>query len=168
MQYFSGKGDQGLSKMINGGEISKGDPIFSLLGAIDELNAFIGFAICAISDKQTKSDLYLIQITFSKIMGQIAGVKGPYQNELKITESLNWLEDKIKQVGDTTNHPAEFTYPGKTEAGARLDVCRTVARRVERIAVSFDVNAHSLIEKYYPYLNRVSTYFFVLRLKFDN
>ena len=53
-----------------------------------------------------------------------------------------------------------FILPGGTPLAAHLHVCRTVARRAERLAVelsqSEDVNPHVV-----TYLNRLSDWFFV-------
>jgi len=167
MPYFSRKGDQGRSELINGRDISKGDPIFDLLGAIDELNAFIGLAICAISDEYINDELRSIQVIFSEIMANISGLMRESSCEFEISESLISLENKIDSIRKDLSLPDKFTFPGRTEAGARLDICRTYARRVERIAVALKGGPIPRIEDFYPFLNRISTYFYLLRLKFE-
>ena len=167
MKYFSGKGDQGESRLISGGKITKGEPIFRLLGAIDELNSFIGLAICEIQNKKLILDLQKIQKYFSTIMGYIAGMGFSDQDHKELLNFVNWLENEIDQIGQKLEPSTGFTFPGINKAGARFDVCRTIARRVERIAVSTEVDSSFPVTDFFRFFNRISSYFFVLRLFFE-
>lgn len=166
MRYYSRNGDQGISNLITGRNIPKSDPIFDLLGSIDELSAFIGLAISSISDENIQANLRTIQIIFSRIMTGISGGNHDFGHEIHIQESLEWLEDCIESIGAQINPPTGFIFPGKNDIGSRLDVCRTIARRVERVAIRVyeQQGAVPQFKEFIPFLNRVSTYFFVLRL----
>ncbi|MEK7616333.1 MAG: ATP:cob(I)alamin adenosyltransferase [Patescibacteria group bacterium] len=57
--YFTGKGDKGKSAM-GARKIAKDDPLFEALGALDELNSWLGFC----QDKRLKpiqEDLFIAQ-----------------------------------------------------------------------------------------------------------
>ena len=72
--------------------------------------------------------------------------------------------ERLEQEIDTMNDPIEplktFILPGGSELAAHLHVCRTVARRAERLAVELAFLDHVNPEAT-KYLNRLSDWFFV-------
>ena len=169
MQYFSGKGDQGRSNLADGRLISKGDAAFELIGALDEATSHLGLAISFSQDPEIIITLRTIQDQLSKLMGLIAGAKiqeiedGTFQ-----TNSLGWLEEKIRVSGDSIDNPKKFIFAGQSSAGASIDIARTVVRRSERLAVryceTFKVPKNDVL----PYLNRLSSFLFIFRLFIDH
>ena len=55
MKIYTRKGDRGKTSLINEIEVSKADERIELLGTIDELSSFIGFAKAAV-DEELKQD----------------------------------------------------------------------------------------------------------------
>ena len=102
MRLFSGIGDKGTTILANGKKIAKNDPLLNLIGSIDELNSFIGSAICEISNTQIKDDLQTIQNDLSRIMGIISGSLDRGLDDFNITHSINFLERKIQAYGKDT------------------------------------------------------------------
>src|SRR3989337_346716 len=49
--FYTGKGDRGKSVM-GGAKISKDDPLFDVLGSLDEVNSLVGWCRASISEKR--------------------------------------------------------------------------------------------------------------------
>ena len=168
MRYFTAKGDQGRSSLADGRLISKGDEVFELIGALDEATAHLGMAISLYQDPETISTLRIIQDHLSMLMGLIAGAKiqdlkdGPF-----LSSALNWIEDKIKIYGNSIENPKGFLFAGRSSAGASIEISRTVVRRAERYAVRYFDTDKDLGNEVLTYLNRLSSFLFVLRLVTD-
>ena len=167
MWFFTGKGDSGNTYLFDGSKVSKDNPTLDLIGTIDEVNAYIGLAISLIEQPETKKDLWMIQTTLSKVMGVIAGASESVINEFDVGKSTEWLEDKIDSYGRELNNPKRFTYPGKNTAGAALDICRAVTRKMERRAVGFLRENPKIEKKILAYMNRLSSLLYIIRLLAD-
>jgi cob(I)alamin adenosyltransferase len=165
--FFSGKGDSGNTYLIDGRKLIKDDPILDLIGTIDEVNAFIGLAISIIEEPELKKDLRFIQISLSKAMGVIAGASKSAADDFNTGKSTKWLEDKIDYYSRELDNPKGFTFSGKTTAGAVLDICRTVTRKMERQAVGALRKNPKFENKILAYMNRLSSLFYILRLSAD-
>ena len=162
--FYTGKGDSGITEILNHKRVKKSDEIMHLLGAMDELTAFIGLAISFSADMKLNTDLRSIQSHLSKIMGVLADVQ---QNELPgngIRTYIKDLEEMIEAYGGSVDFPKQFVFPGNTQLGAIMDICRTVARRVERIKVPCNCWVQYQNKNILSYSNRLSSLFFVLRL----
>jgi cob(I)alamin adenosyltransferase len=76
--------------------------------------------------------------------------------------------DKLEKISEglqnqmEKNWMSKFLFPGGHEGAARLDVTRTVCRRLERLVVSYsqETEVSPIILKY---VNRLSDYLYVLR-----
>lgn len=171
MKYFTAKGDTGTSKLFgcqSGERLSKGEGAFELLGVLDELNSFLGFARVVAGrsgfrclDAKGRTDflglLLAIQNALFLMQAELAGAPKRLP-ESKLAE----LERQIERFADAFPEVSSFVIPGGTELGALLDVCRTVARRVERLYIrtaSGKGQEDSVIGRY---LNRLSSALYVL------
>ena len=168
MWYFTGMGDSGDTTLFDGSRVKKDDPILELIGAIDELNSFIGLGRSSINDEDIKTDLHFVQSSLSKMMGLIAGASERSLFDFNLVNFLEWLESKIMLYSKEILNPKEFTFPGVTPAGAILDICRTTTRRAERIAVGLPNQEKKVQDDVLIVLNRLSSYFYIMRLHFEN
>lgn len=165
MWYFTGKGDQGDSSLYDGRQISKGDIVLELIGTLDEATAHLGLAISFCEISELSADLRGIQVQLSKLMGLLAG-----REELEPDEktfpigATDWLEDKINIYGKPISKPHAFLFSGQSTFGAVIDVSRTVIRRAERIAVRFFESDDYRNKDILSYLNRLSSFLYILRL----
>ena len=67
-------GDKGETGLGDGSRVSKDDPRIACIGALDELNSFVGFAKVAIADDGIKTFLEKIQKTkmqFNKVQQKV-------------------------------------------------------------------------------------------------
>ena len=168
MWFFTGKGDSGNTHLYDGSKVTKDNLILDLIGTIDEVNAYIGLAISSNEQSELKKDLQIIQTTLSKVMGTIAGASEPSIYKFNIGKSTEWLEDKITFYGRGLDDPKSFTFTGKTSAGATLDICRAMTRKMERRTVSFLRDNPGIDKNILAYMNRLSSLFYILRLLADN
>jgi len=152
-------GDKGKTSLYTGERVSKSDLRVEAYGSLDELDAFIGEAKHHVSDAIVLELLLDTQNRLYRVMGELATPDGSYpmpicESEVEeITRTIRDYEESLDLKG--------FVIPGSSVASARLDICRTVARRAERrviaLAQSSEISAHLL-----KYVNRLSDFFYIL------
>lgn len=169
---YTKKGDNGTTKLFDcprGVRMSKSSFVFETLGTIDELNSSIGYAkaLCkknnlALGTKKGrvpyKEILEIFQQNLFCIQAELGG------SDSCISEKqILFLEEVIYEVETMLPPIKSFVIPGGGEAGAYLDVARTIARRAERECVILrekkerQINTASL-----TFLNRLSSALFAL------
>lgn len=163
--FFTAKGDSGTTGLLGEERVKKFDPRMEALGTLDELSASLGLArsICCTPNAIV---LKSIQVHLYEIMGEVAATIENQAQFRKISGSeVLDLEKKIEEFSKDINIPKGFILPGDTQASAFISLARTIARRAERrIAELLD---HHVIEntQLLRYLNRLSSFLFVLELK---
>lgn len=154
---YTKQGDCGLSSTISANGIPKDDIIFDLLGNLDELGCCLGVARCSCTDSMS-GKLEQIQLDLIKVSAHIAG--GDAFNYKGTTGNYEVFIDSLEAIVDM---PDCIVVSGGCDASAHIDLCRSVARRCERSAVTF-VNKYSFDSCIVEYLNRLSDYLFMLGL----
>ncbi len=158
MKIYTRKGDRGKTSLINEVEVSKSDERIELLGTIDELSSFIGFAKAAV-DEELKQELSAIQKELMFIMAGIADNENPmYQVD---EDEIHALEEKIDKIEDSFEREKKLVLYGDNEVSARLDLARMAARKAERYfwKIQKEYNLDILAIQY---MNRLSDYFYIL------
>lgn len=159
MKFYSGKGDDGTSTLCGSAvRFSKTDPRFEALGAIDELNSYLGVCRAMTNDpkidialKTAQEDLFIIQAELGAV-GQSA-VASLSEKQLRAIEQI------IDTLGDEVGEIKEFTLAGGMILAAHLDFARALARRAERrLVILKDILSPMIIF----YLNRLSSLLFIL------
>jgi len=158
---YTGTGDGGTTEILGCDQqkISKSSEVPEALGALDELNAFLGFVKAHVAKearivsalRETQENLFIIQ-------AEIAGA------DKKIGESaLKNMEKLINDIEKEIPPIKGFSIAGGTEVSALLDVARTLARRAERrlIAVG-EKNVRAILPGTKAYMNRLSSLLFAL------
>ena len=161
MALFTGKGDGGTTTAFgcNQQRISKSSELPEALGALDELNAFLGFVkMRAAGDERIRSALRGAQETLFIIQAEVAGA------DKKVGEQT--VKDAEKMVNDIEKEipPLKgFSIAGGTELSALLDVARTLARRTERrLIAAKEVQTCTPEPNTLAYMNRLSSLLFAL------
>lgn len=160
---YTGKGDGGTTTAFgcNQQRISKSSELPEALGALDELNAFVGFVkMRGAGEARIAKPLREIQETLFIIQAEVAGAdKKVGEGAVKNIEKLvNDIEKEIPPIKG-------FSIAGGTELSALLDVARTLARRAERrvIAVKESANRRTALSpETMSYMNRLSSLLFAL------
>ena len=162
-QIATRTGDDGTTGLVDGSRAPKHAPRLEAVGAVDEANSTIGWALLAAEGHA--GDLRRIQNDLFDLGADLATPGEdfePSEMVLRIVEAqVEWLEGRIDAVNDALEPLRSFILPGGSEAAARLHIARTAVRRAERamtaLAAEEPVNPAAL-----AYINRLSDYLFVL------
>lgn len=164
-KIYTRTGDKGTTALGNGDRVAKFDLRVTAYGTSDELNSALGVARLH-SDGAMDAQLSYIQNDLFDLGADLCrpDMAKDAQSEyppLRMAESqVLRLEAEIDAMNDSLEPLRSFILPGGSDLSAYLHVCRTVARRAERLAVelsqSEEVNPHVI-----TYLNRLSDWFFV-------
>jgi cob(I)alamin adenosyltransferase len=164
-KIYTRTGDKGTTALGNGNRVAKHDARVAAYGTTDELNSVLG-VVRLHSEGEMDAALARIQNDLFDLgadlcrpdMAKDAEAEFP---PLRIIDSqVQRLESEIDVMNARLEPLRSFILPGGSALSAHLHVCRTVARRAERLSVELaqaeDVNADAI-----TYLNRLSDWFFV-------
>lgn len=164
-KIYTRTGDKGDTALGDGTRRAKHDLRVTAYGTTDELNATVGLArLHATGDLD--GYLSLIQNDLFDLGADLCRPDMDKDKEaeyppLRVTEAqTKRLESEIDVMNADLTPLRSFVLPGGSALAAHLHLCRTVARRAERLSVEL-----SLQEMVNPavitYLNRLSDWFFV-------
>ena len=165
MSIITKSGDRGKTSLYSGERVYKDDLRVEAYGTLDELNAWIGECRNYLSAQRQKENLLEIQKTLFRCMGQLATKNGTFPDPItnkdvdNITELVYSLEKNLHLKG--------FVLPGGNSVSAKLDICRTVARRAERKIIALS-RKEKIAPELIIYVNRLSDFFFVLARTEEN
>lgn len=164
-KIYTKTGDKGTTALGDGNRVAKHDPRVSAYGTSDELNAHLGVARLH-SEGEMDKRLSLIQNDLFDLGADLCrpdmakDADAEYPPLRMIEAQVKRLESEIDEMNANLETLRSFILPGGSALAAHLHVCRTVARRAERLATELaqdsDVNTHAI-----TYLNRLSDWFFV-------
>lgn len=164
-KIYTRTGDKGDTALGNGARVAKHDARVNAYGTTDELNAFVGMArLHATGDMDEKmsliqNDLFDLGADLCRPdMDKDAEAEYP---PLRVTDTqTERLESEIDAMNANLAPLRSFILPGGSGLAAHLHVCRTVARRAERL--STELAMHEAVNpSVIRYLNRLSDWFFV-------
>ncbi len=144
--------------------MDKNNPVFELLGTLDEACSALNLATLQFNEKQHKELIGAIQKDLQLIMAEAAGDKKSQMNP----EKIKWLEKEIHRLGEGILMPDEFNTAWTKPASAMLNFARTVIRRSERKAVAYARTQDNTNPLWLGYLNRLSSLLFVLQHVMEN
>ncbi len=166
---YTRKGDGGTTKTFGSDQrISKSSAKAEALGALDEINSFLG--IVKVLSKQYgytieidgtaiafDSIVHDVQETLFIIQAEVAGFpKGLAEEKITHIENIIDTAEKILPPIKT------FFISGGTDLAAHFDVARTLARRAERRVVQVHEEGTGIGATTRAYLNRLSSLLYAL------
>lgn len=163
--YYTGKGDKGSSTAIGSASINKDDPLFDILGNLDELNSILAVCSCYVADVPTKTSLGIVQdnlFSISAIIANSYNKTDTVSGKLEVPDT-RILEESINEMSKELPELKKFVIPGGCKAASYLHVARSIARKTERRLVSFH-KTHNVDERVLAYVNRLSSFLFVAAL----
>ncbi len=165
MKIYTKTGDKGETGLFGGERVPKNSPRIEAYGTIDELNAFIGLAVTEVKDEQVKELLLKIQNQLFTVGSDLATPDTEKNKKLNIertpAEYYKEAEEAIDKYNDKLEELKSFILPGGSKSAAMLHVCRTIARRAERVVAGLK-DTVNLSDNILIFLNRLSDLFFVL------
>ncbi|AFO88933.1 cob(I)yrinic acid a,c-diamide adenosyltransferase [Phaeobacter inhibens] len=164
-KIYTRTGDKGDTALGNGDRVAKHSARVNAYGTSDELNAFVGVARL---EAENEMDAALARIQ-NDLFDLGADLCRPEMDKdahadyppLRVADAqVSRLEAEIDAMNAELSPLRSFVLPGGAALSAHLHVCRTVARRAERLATDLatqeDINPAAV-----KYLNRLSDWFFV-------
>jgi len=161
MALYTGKGDKGTTTAFGCDQqrISKSSELPEALGALDELNAYLGVvkmragtpARISVALREAQENLFIIQAQAAGAEKSLAG------------DAVGKVEGEIGRIEGEIPKITGFSIAGGTELSAMLDYARTLARRAERrVVAAAAAGAYAAPEVTRAYLNRLSSLLFAL------
>ena len=164
-KIYTKTGDHGETALGNGARVAKHALRVTTYGTSDELNAFLGVARLH-AEAEMDSALARIQNDLFDLGADMCtpnmekDAEREYPPLRMAPEQVIRLEAEIDAMNAKLEALRSFILPGGSALAAPLHVCRTVARRAERLAVEL-ATMESVNPEAVKYLNRLSDWFFV-------
>ena len=161
-------GDDGTTSLLYGQRVQKNHPQIEAVGALDELNATIGFAKATQAAGADRSELERIQQELVALMGEITcaesdAARYAASKFAQIGEAaLNRLDTAVATVEARQPKFAGWATPGANLHAAALELARTAARRAERHLVGLPQQGKTVRPVLLQYVNRVSDLLWLL------
>ncbi len=164
-KIYTKTGDAGETALGNGARVAKHSMRVTAYGTVDELNATVGLARQHAEDDmdahlmRIQNDLFDLGADLcTPDMEQDATKEYP---PLRVVDAqVTRLETEIDAMNAGLEPLRSFILPGGTALAAQMHLCRTVARRAERLTVEL-ATMESVNPAAVKYLNRLSDWFFV-------
>ncbi len=164
-KIYTKTGDAGETALGNGARVAKHSMRVSAYGTVDETNATVGLArLDATGDvdaalARIQNDLFDLGADLCR-PDPDSDAEAEYPPLRMAEAQVQRLEDEIDAMNAKLEPLKSFILPGGSRLAAHLHLCRTVARRAERLTVELasteSTNTHAI-----KYLNRLSDWFFV-------
>lgn len=164
MNIYTKTGDTGTTSLYGGKRVNKNNARIYAIGAVDELNSYLGLAVSQIEDESIKNKLVRIQKELFELGADLATPEDVNHNlkQIRISEEkIKELEVQIDYWDAELPKLTHFILPGGLLIASIIYHARAVCRRAEREITHLDslepVNALAL-----KYINRLSDWLFVL------
>jgi len=162
MSISTKTGDKGKTSLWSGERVAKNSTRVEAYGTVDELNAHLAEAKHLVKSQRVRELIREIQDDLFRAAGALAS-SGEFaypMRETDVERLTGYVHDFETEVVLTG-----FVIPGSTPQSAKLDVCRTVARRAERRILTLDesgTDAGLIPEAVKKYVNRLSDLIYMM------
>lgn len=166
MAIYTKTGDKGETGLVsldpnNPKRISKNSLRISAIGAVDELNSYLGVCLVEFTDQKEINFFNEIQKNLFSIGAILAGA------DVNFDKSQTKLLEKEIDIGERSMPVLKnFILPGGGKTGAQLHFARTLVRRAERALVRLH-KKESLAPQLLEYINRLSDFLFIKAREFN-
>ena len=171
-KIYTKTGDNGETALGNGARVAKHVLRVTAYGTADELNANLGVARLY-SSGDTDDMLSRIQNDLFDLGADLCrpdmerDAQAEYQPLRIIAAQVSRLESEIDVMNEDLEALRSFILPGGSPLSGHLHICRTVARRAERLCVEL-ATVETINPEAVKYLNRLSDWFFVAARTVNN
>jgi cob(I)alamin adenosyltransferase len=165
MGIITGRGDDGMTDLLDGERVMKNDLRVEAYGTIEELSSFLGAAKSLVKEKKTKKLIESMQRDLFVIGSEIAAARA-YLGKLKqkiSSRDVKRLEEAIRDLEKKkVFEECCFYLPGDNFVSSLFDIARTIARRTERSIITLKEKKKIKNKHIWVYLNRVSDLLYLL------
>lgn len=164
-KIYTRTGDGGETALGNGMRVKKYSLRVTAYGTADELNSALGVARLH-CEGNFDNMLSRIQNDLFDLGADLCRPDMEKDNEAEysplrmVNSQVKRLEEEIDAMNRELLPLNSFVLPGGSGLSAHLHICRTVARRTERLCVELATN-ETVNPEAIKYLNRLSDWFFV-------
>lgn len=161
---YTKTGDKGTTSLVRGMRVSKTHIRLEAYGTVDELNSYIGWLSCEISEPMHSDFLRYLQhklFTVGSYLATETEHKDPKPASIILAKDILRIEEQIDTLDEKLPPLQRFVLPGGNESAARAHICRTIARRAERCVYRV-AETYPVADEILVFLNRLSDYLFVL------
>ncbi len=165
MSVTTGVGDHGWTELLFGRRVRKEDARIEAVGALDELNSWLGLVKSGVRAKKLRAlihsvqrDLFIVSSEFACMPRDLKRLEFRVDAAMvkRLEKEISGLERRVKLT------ECCFLIPGENAMSAQLDICRCIARRAERIAVALQRKGAVPNRLVLVYLNRLSDLLYML------
>lgn len=168
-KVYTRTGDNGQTCLGTGERIDKTARRVDAMGAVDEVNAAVGMALCHTMHDDVRAALVDIQNTLFHMGADLCvpeQAKAEYEVPRIQPVHVERLEALMDKLSASLSPLENFVLPGGTPAAAGLHFARTICRRAERTVLRLHVE-EPVSEALRAYINRLSDTLFVMA-RYDN
>lgn len=158
MKIYTKTGDTGQTSLFTGERINKDTPRVETYGTVDEANSALAMARAFSKVPEIRAKILELQKLLPKLMADLASLDKP---ALITAADVAQLESEMDALDANLPPLRSFVIPGDTQAGAFLDLARTVTRRAEREFYKLS-RFEAVHEVDGLFLNRLSDFCFML------
>jgi cob(I)alamin adenosyltransferase len=165
-KFYTRAGDEGYTGLLGPGRIAKEDARLEAVGSVDEANAALAIVRSLARSPGAAGTILEIQRDLYGLMAEIAATPENAEKFRSVNaQRVAWLEAQVDELSAQVEAPKEFIVPGDTPEGAFVDLARAVVRRAERRAADLFHRGEIVNPDLLRYLNRLSSYCFLLELR---
>jgi cob(I)alamin adenosyltransferase len=166
VKIYTRGGDEGETSLFGSGRVGKAHRRVEAMGAVDELNAAIGWAVTQLGDGTSRERLEALQHDLFAVGAELATPapkegrarpETPPLPERRIAEMEGWIDEAEGELPPIR----AFVLPGGVPSAAALHLARTACRRAERAVVELS-QSEAVTPVVLAYLNRLSDLLFML------
>ena len=159
-KIYTGFGDNGKTRRLDGKIVKKNDPIIEVNGIIDECNSTIGIIRSINKNELLETILKKIQNKLFIAGAEVSSFNIDSTTKIKRND-IKEIEEIIDDIDLDLDKLSNFILPAGNLSSSHLHLARSVCRKIERSLIEINYDQHS---KNYllPFFNRLSDLFFVL------
>lgn len=165
-RIYTRTGDAGETALGNGARVAKYSLRVNSYGTVDEVNATVGLARLHAAGTEMDTQLAEIQNDLFDLGADLCrpdmerDKDAEYPPLRMVDAQVKRLEKQIDSMNDALEPLRSFVLPGGSALAAHLHLCRTIARRAERLVMEL-ASLEEINPAAVQYLNRLSDWFFV-------
>ena len=164
-KIYTRTGDQGQTALFGGRKVSKADARIAAYGAVDTLNAYLGWLSDLQQAEAIRPQLRPIQETLF-VVGALLAADPDKADKLQLPDlqqtDIDSLERAIDRMDAEVPPLRSFILPGGHPVVSACHIARCHCREAERCCVGLQETAAPMPGLVIPYLNRLSDYLFML------